>query len=248
MKIKRIISLCFICLVASFCVLIGACTQESNNSNNDNSNKQQLTTSVINKTQLTLEKHETYQLSVEGNDTYVWTSTDASVACVSIDGTVTAVTEGMAIIKATSETSEAKCIVQVTDNELVPKIVTSIGSSELALIKGDDFSFEYNVYYNKKIIDVDIDIRREGDDNVITLENDKIIEIIKKNVPQEVEISSEMRLREDLGLTSLSMFALIFDMEQLLGHSLELVSFQQAITVGDFMIALQKEAEKWESR
>ena len=80
------------------------------------------------------------------------------------------------------------------------------------------------------------------------MENDKIIEIIKKHVPEGMEITQEMRLREDLGLTSLSMFALIFDMEQLFGHSLELISFQQAITIEDFIIALQKEAEKWDLR
>ena len=176
MKIKRIVSLFIICLVASFCALFGACTSKTNDSgSNDDSNQQQVIAGVINKTQLALEKHETYQLKVAGNDTFEWSSTDPAVATVGIDGTVTALSEGMTIIKAISETTEAKCIVQVTDNELVPKIVTNIGESELSLIKDDSFSFEYNVYYNQKLIDVDIDISIEGNDNVIMLEGNRII-------------------------------------------------------------------------
>lgn len=173
---KRLIGLVLACLALSLCVLFVGCNpNKGDNSSPSNSTEEvELTTWSINKSKLALEKHETFQLKVGNDDFFTWSSTDESVATIGDDGTVTALSAGMTIIKATGANAEAKCLVEVSDNQLLPQIVTNIGASELALIKGDDFAFEYSVYYNKKLIDVDIAIQQEGESNVVTLADNKI--------------------------------------------------------------------------
>ena len=103
-----------------------------------------------------LEKLEEVTLTAKYEDAVVsdveWKSNDNSIATVT-NGLVNAVGEGSTVIVATYEDLEARCLVVVTDNGLVPGITTNVGlGDKLYLINGDDFTIEYEITYNNKVI------------------------------------------------------------------------------------------------
>ncbi len=103
-----------------------------------------------------LERLEEVTLTAKYDDEIItgveWKSNDNSIATV-VNGLVNAVGEGSTVIIATYEELEARCLVVVTDNGLVPGITTNVGlGDKLYLINGDEFTVEYEITYNNKVI------------------------------------------------------------------------------------------------
>ena len=67
------------------------------------------------------------------------------------------------------------------------------------------------------------------------MDKNEIIELIAKRVETNVEITEESRLFDDLGLSSLKMFALLCDFEQKIGKQLSIMDFVGVKTVKDLM-------------
>ncbi len=96
---------------------------------------------TLDRTSLSLAPGETAELkaTVEPDDatdkTVTWTSSDEAIATV-VDGVVTAVSEGTAVITATAGDKSATCQVTVS-KPVIPVTGLSIDKTELELIKGE---------------------------------------------------------------------------------------------------------------
>lgn len=65
------------------------------------------------------------------------------------------------------------------------------------------------------------------------MDKNEIIELIAKRVETKVEITEESRLFDDLGLSSLKMFALLCEFEEKIGKQLSIMDFVGVKTVKD---------------
>lgn len=127
---------------------------------------------------LTLEKHESSRLTVLSDALdFKWSSTDETVAKVDNNGTVTAIGAGSSVIKAVHDSGEAKCLITVTDNAMLPRINVNIDEEQLYLVRGENFRLEHYISYNGKTVDAKTDVVIEGEQGVLTY-NDSESEIV----------------------------------------------------------------------
>ena len=93
---------------------------------------------LMRESRLTLEKHESSRLTVLSDALdFKWSSTDETVAKVDNNGTVTAIGAGSSVIKAVHDSGEAKCLITVTDNAMLPRINVNIDEEQLYLVRGE---------------------------------------------------------------------------------------------------------------
>lgn len=71
--------------------------------------------------------------------------------------------------------------------------------------------------------------------------NEKLLEIIKKNLTFDVQIAEESRLREDLGLTSLNMIVIVCELEDTMKIALNYLTLGRVKTVGDLNKVIEEE-------
>ncbi|MDY6444918.1 MAG: Ig-like domain-containing protein [Bacteroidales bacterium] len=101
-----------------------------------------VTSVTLNKTELTLTEGDSESLTatVKPDDatdkTVTWTSSDASIASVDVNGKVTAVKDGSATITAKAGEKTATCAVTVSKNVVAVTSVT-LNKTELTLTEGD---------------------------------------------------------------------------------------------------------------
>lgn len=158
--------------VFSVCLLLlaGACTKD-NNASDEPLPEVEETKISLDCSSVELERLESATLTAlfEGSqiENASWTSTNESVATVS-DGVVNAVGAGSAVVIASYEEMEARCLVKVTDNCLLPGITTNVGLDDsLYLIVGDEFTLDYEVTYNaKEISDAEIFVQLPENNSV----------------------------------------------------------------------------------
>ena len=143
-------------IMATMCLLafVASCT-DTGSSSLEPIEKDVTKISISNES-IELEKLETAFLTatVENDEmaTVNWTSTNEAVASV-VDGKVEAISAGAAVIIASYEDTEARCLIKVNDNGLIPGIITNVGLGDaLYLCNGDEFTLDYQITYNNKEI------------------------------------------------------------------------------------------------
>ena len=159
--------------IFSVCLLFltGACTKGNNSSVEPEPEPVEKTKISLDCSAVELERLETATLTAlfEGEqiESVIWSSSNESVATVS-DGVVNAVGAGSAVVSCSYDGTEARCLVRVTDNSLLPGITTNIGLNDsLYLIVGDDFTLDYEVTYNtKEIFDAEVSVQLSENNSV----------------------------------------------------------------------------------
>ena len=150
---RLLIILLSIIAVFAFSFSVGCGKKPDNPDNGETETQASL---YLNANAVTLEKREEYLLVATFDDEEVtgvaWSSTNTAVASIT-NGKISAVGQGSAIIVATYQENEARCIVQVTDHGLTLGINTNIAlEDKLYMITDDTFALDYSVTYNNKVL------------------------------------------------------------------------------------------------
>jgi hypothetical protein len=186
MKRKSILGWLMAMFCAVCCLFVG-CVETNDPANNPTG-----ITVELNKAQLTLEKLETYQLTatVDGKTVdAVWTSQDIAVATVE-NGLVTAKSAGTALIYATYQGEQERCVVTVQDHNLVPLITTNLDTDELNAVVGDDFEIATTVTYNgKPCNDAQVTYVLVGGDGVATVSGSTVTGVGEGNAQLAIEVA-----------------------------------------------------------
>lgn len=181
---KFLISIFSLVLVLSCCFML-ACNGDNKTTGGGGysdipfvpSGQTQTATFELNYTSITLEKLETIQLIVSSNgnsvDGVTWESLDSQVASVE-NGALTGQGAGTTIITAKKGSQTAKCLVTVTDNKLIPGIVTNVENNQLNLMPGGEFVIDYQMTYNGKPVETTISAELICADGSCTFAEDKI--------------------------------------------------------------------------
>lgn len=141
-KTKRIIGLTVAIFTILAVCLLSACGK------NDDGNKTTSYSLSISATAMTLEVGETDKLECRcGDKKIIFTSSDEAIATVAEDGTITAVSAGVAYVTAKAEGTDEQKTCKVT----VTKSVYSVSldkQSEVNALKGTTLDFTATVYKN----------------------------------------------------------------------------------------------------
>lgn len=144
-KTKRIIGLTVAIFTILAMCLLSACGK------NDDGNKTTSYSLSISVTSMTLEVGETDKLECRcGEKKIVFTSLDKAIATVSEDGTVTAVSAGVAYVTAKAEGTDEQKTCKVTVTKSV-YLVALDKQSEINALKGATLDFTATVYKNDEV-------------------------------------------------------------------------------------------------
>lgn len=179
MKKIRLCMIALLLVLMAICVM-PACKQEENI---EDLPQTEITSKIyLNKSEIRLEKYEFEDLvvTVESGDAekVTWFSNNSEIASVE-NGRVTAVSAGNVVIGAKlPDGAVAKCFVIVSDNHLIPNIVTNL--EEYTNLQIDTyFDLTYAMKYNNKTLEgVEFEFS-VSESSVINIENGKITAIKK---------------------------------------------------------------------
>lgn len=107
---------------------------------------------TISKTALTLKQYETALLyctktNIPEETAIVWSSSDNETVSVGQDGKISALKVGTATITAKADEYEAKCVVTVTETDVVPDI--SFDNESVSINMGDSFAVKASVKWGE---------------------------------------------------------------------------------------------------